>query len=70
MLLLFVLLLLGKWLPELVMMAHAAAFFGKPRQLLWFLPAQITHIFYVLRIGVESQVKTYGWKGRGYPVKR
>lgn len=62
----FALLLFGKLLPELVMLAHAAAFFGKLRHLAWFLPAQLLHVYYVLRIGLQSQLKRYDWKGRKY----
>jgi len=59
-------LLFGKLLPELVMLAHAAAFFGKLRHLVWFLPSQLLHVYYVLRIGLQSQLKRYDWKGRKY----
>ncbi|CAN5330394.1 glycosyltransferase [soil metagenome] len=66
MLLPFGILLLGKLLPELVMLAHATAFFGRTRELVWFLPAQLLHVYYVLRIGIEAQLRKYVWKGRSY----
>lgn len=65
----FGLLLFGKMVPEFVMMAHAAAFFGRVGQLLWFVPAQLAHVYYVLRIGIDSQLKTYTWKNRSYRKK-
>jgi glycosyltransferase involved in cell wall biosynthesis len=65
----FGILFFGKLVSEVVIMAHAAAFFGKMRELLWFIPAQIVHIYYVLRIGIEAKMFKYSWKGRSYTQK-
>lgn len=65
----FGVLFFGKMVSEFVIMAHAAAFFGRVGQLLWFVPAQVMHVYYVLRIGIESQLKTYSWKNRPYNNK-
>ncbi len=62
----FIVLLLGKLLPELIMLVHATSFFGRSKELLWFLPSQLLHTYYVLRIGIQSQFKKYDWKGRKY----
>ncbi len=66
----FILLLLGKWVSEGIMMAHAATFFGRLSHLWWFVPSQIIHLYYVLRIGLQSQLSSYQWKGRGYRSKQ
>lgn len=65
----FGLLFFGKMVSELVIMAHASAFFGRVGQLVWFVPSQVVHIYYVLRIGIEAQLKTYVWKNRPYNNK-
>ncbi len=66
----FGLLFFGKLVSEFVIMAHSAAFFGRLAELLWFVPAQFMHIYYVLRIGIEAQLKTYTWKNRPYKHKQ
>jgi cellulose synthase/poly-beta-1,6-N-acetylglucosamine synthase-like glycosyltransferase len=65
----FGLLFFGKLISELVLMVHSAAFFGRLKELLWFVPAQLVHAYYVLRIGVEAQFKTYSWKNRTFKNK-
>jgi len=65
----FGILFFGKLVSEVVIMAHSAAFFGKMNELLWFIPSQIVHIYYVLRIGIEAKTGKYSWKGRIYTEK-
>lgn len=65
----FGILFFGKLVSEVVIMAHSAVFFGKMRELLWFIPSQIVHIYYVLRIGIEAKTRKYSWKGRSYAEK-
>jgi glycosyltransferase involved in cell wall biosynthesis len=65
----FAVLFLGKLVSEVVIMAYSAAFFGKVKEMLWFLPAQIMHVYYVLRIGIEAKMYKYSWKNRMYSGK-
>lgn len=65
----FGLLLFGKLVSEAVIMSHSAAFFGRLKEMWWFVPAQMVHIYYVLRIGIEAKMYKYSWKGRMYNNK-
>ena len=49
---------------ELFFLFPVARFFGKQRQLWWFLPAQPFHILYTLIAGWLGKFGSYQWKGR------
>ena len=57
-------LLLIKVLVELTFLVPVARFFGRARQLWWFLPLQPLHILYTVAAGAFGQFRTYEWKGR------
>ena len=60
----FIISLLLKTLAELLFMFPVSRFFGKEKQLWWFLPAQPFHILYTVIAGWLGQFGSYQWKGR------
>jgi cellulose synthase/poly-beta-1,6-N-acetylglucosamine synthase-like glycosyltransferase len=60
----FIISLVLKTLAELLFMCPVCRFFGKQKQLWWFLPAQPFHILYTVIAGWLGQFGSYQWKGR------
>jgi len=60
----FIISLVLKTLAELLFMFPVSRFFGKQKQLWWFLPAQPFHILYTVIAGWLGQFGSYQWKGR------
>ncbi len=61
---LFIISLSIKTSSELLFLFPAAKFFGKKKQLWWFLPAQPFHILYTVMAGWLGKFGSYQWKGR------
>ena len=61
-----IVLLLIKSLLELPLLIQASKFFNKQHLLIYFIPAQLMHIIYVVLIGLISKIFPYTWKGRRY----
>ena len=61
---LFLAAIVVKTIVELLFLFPVAAFFGKQKQLWWFLPAQPFHIFYTVIAGWLGKFGSYQWKGR------
>ncbi len=61
---LFIIAVLIKTLAELLFLFPVAKFFGKQKQLWWFLPAQPFHILYTVIAGWLGKFGSYQWKGR------
>ena len=59
-----------KMVTEALFLAVVGSFLGLRWSWISFLLLQFTHSFYVVGIGILSQVKSYNWKGRRWdPVK-
>jgi cellulose synthase/poly-beta-1,6-N-acetylglucosamine synthase-like glycosyltransferase len=60
----FIISLVLKIFAELLFMFPVSRFFGKQKQLWWFLPAQPFHILYTVIAGWLGKFGSYQWKGR------
>jgi biofilm PGA synthesis N-glycosyltransferase PgaC len=61
---LFLSIVLGKYILELMIMKRSALFFDKRYLLQWFLIAQPVHVFYTVIAAMMGWAKRYDWKGR------
>jgi len=59
-------LLLAKWMIDLILLILTSSFFGRKRYLIYFIPVQIIYPIYIVLVAILSKMIKYKWKGRIY----
>jgi len=62
----YIILLLTKWLIDFILLFLVATFFKRRSSLLYFIPVQLIYPLYIMGISVASNFMKYEWKGRKY----
>lgn len=62
----YIILLLTKWLIDFILLFLVATFFKRKSALLYFIPVQLIYPFYIMGVSIASTFMKYEWKGRKY----
>jgi len=59
-----IILIMGKWLIDFILLFLLSSFFNKRERLIYFIPVQVLYPIYIVLVGIVSRSYKFKWKNR------